>query len=103
VDHDRARDRLVAVNLIKPGVGLALPTEASGISANAQSWREVLLHLVPESVFKAMVEGDVLQLVVFSVDLRHRARMIGEKGKPVLHFCEGLAETMFKFTNIIMH
>jgi proton glutamate symport protein len=29
--------------------------------------------------------------------------MIGEKGKPVIHFCEAVAETMFKFTNIIMH
>jgi proton glutamate symport protein len=94
---------LVAVNLVKPGVGLALPSETSGISANAQSWRDILLHLAPESVVKAMAEGDVLQLVVFSILFGIALGMIGDKGKPVLHFCEALAETMFKFTNIIMH
>ena len=29
--------------------------------------------------------------------------MIGEKGRPVIAWCEALAETMFKFTNIVMH
>ena len=29
--------------------------------------------------------------------------MIGEKGRPVITLCESIAETMFKFTNIIMH
>ena len=94
---------LIAVNLVKPGVGLALPSETSGITANAQTWREILLHLAPESVIKAMADGDVLQLVVFSVIFGIALGMVGDKGKPVLHFCEALAETMFKFTNIIMH
>jgi proton glutamate symport protein len=94
---------LVAVNLTRPGDGLQLPTEESGISAAAQTWREILLHLSPESVIKAMADGDVLQIVVFSIIFGIALGMIGEKGKPVLHFCEGLAETMFKFTNIVMH
>jgi proton glutamate symport protein len=94
---------LVAVNITRPGEGLVLPTEPSGITATPQGWREILLHLVPESVIKAMADGDVLQIVVFSIIFGIALGMIGEKGKPVLHFCEALAETMFKFTNIIMH
>jgi proton glutamate symport protein len=95
---------LVAVNLTKPGVGLQLPaTDTSGITGTPQGWREILLHLVPESVIKAMADGDVLQIVVFSIIFGIALGMIGEKGKPILHFCEALAETMFKFTNIIMH
>jgi proton glutamate symport protein len=94
---------LVAVNLVRPGDGLELPTEASGITGKAQTWREILVHLVPESVFKAMVEGDVLQIVVFSVVFGIALGMIGEKGKPFVAWCEQLAEIMFKFTNIVMH
>jgi proton glutamate symport protein len=94
---------LVAVNITRPGDGLSLPTEESGITASAQTWRDILLHLSPESVIKAMADGDVLQIVVFSIIFGIALGMIGEKGKPVLHFCEGLAETMFKFTNIVMH
>ncbi len=94
---------LVAVNITKPGVGLALPNEVSEVTGKAQGWREILLHLVPESVIKAMAEGDVLQIVVFSIIFGVALGMLGEKGRPLVALCEQVAETMFKFTNIIMH
>src|SRR4029434_6683792 len=43
------------------------------------------------------------QIVVFSLFFGIALGMIGEKGRPVLAWCEALAETMFKFTNIVMH
>ena len=95
---------LVAVNVMKPGVGVNLPIGAkSEITANAQTWDQILLHVVPESVIRAMAEGDVLQIVVFSIIFAIALGMIGEKGKPVVQWCEAVAETMFKFTNIVMH
>ena len=95
---------LVAVNLTKPGVGVNLPMgHQSEITAKAQTWDQILLHVVPESVIDAMAKGDVLQIVVFSVFFGIALGMIGEKGRPVLAWCEGVAETMFKFTNIVMH
>ncbi len=95
---------LVAVNLTKPGVGVNLPLgQQSEITAKAQTWDQILLHVVPESVIDAMAKGDVLQIVVFSIFFGIALGMIGEKGRPVLAWCEGVAETMFKFTNIVMH
>ena len=95
---------LVAVNVMKPGVGVNLPLGAkSEITATAQTWDQILLHVVPESVIRAMAEGDVLQIVVFSIIFAIALGMIGEKGKPVVQWCEAVAETMFKFTNIVMH
>jgi Na+/H+-dicarboxylate symporter len=95
---------LVAVNVMKPGVGVNLPTTTtSEISAKAQTWDQVLLHTAPESVIKAMADGDVLQIVVFSIFFAIALGMIGEKGRPVVIVCEAIAETMFKFTNIVMH
>ena len=49
-----------------------------------------------------MARGDVLQIVVFSMIFAIALGMLGEKGRPVIEFCESLAETMFKFTNIVM-
>ncbi len=95
---------LVAVNITKPGVGVNLPMgQGSEITAKAQTWDQILLHVVPESVIDAMAKGDVLQIVVFSVFFGIALGMIGEKGRPVLAWCEAVAETMFKFTNIVMH
>src|SRR4051812_11275450 len=94
---------LVAVNVIQPGVGVSLPQARSDIVAAPQTWDQILLHVVPESVIDAMGKGDVLQIVVFSILFAIALGMIGEKGRPVVAWCEAVAETMFKFTNIVMH
>jgi proton glutamate symport protein len=49
-----------------------------------------------------MAEGDVLQIVIWSILFAISLTMIGEKARPMIAFCESLAEAMFKFTNIIM-
>jgi proton glutamate symport protein len=95
---------LIAVNVMRPGVGVNLPMgQQSGITAAAQTWDQIVLHTVPESVIRAMAEGDVLQIVVFSIIFAIALGMIGEKGRPMVAWCEAVAETMFKFTNIVMH
>jgi proton glutamate symport protein len=94
---------LVAVNLTRPGDGLQIPLEdTSGITAKAQTWKDILLHVVPNSVIQAMAEGDVLQIVVFSIVFGIGLGMLGEKGRPMVQWCELLAEVMFKFTGIVM-
>jgi proton glutamate symport protein len=95
---------LAAVNIMRPGVGVNLPMgQASEITAKPQTWDQILLHVVPESVIRAMAEGDVLQIVVFSIFFAIALGMIGEKGRPVVEWCEAVAETMFKVTNLVMH
>jgi proton glutamate symport protein len=93
---------LVVVNLLKPGVGIALPPEAAQAVQAPQTWDQILLHAVPESVVDAMARGDVLQVVVFGLIFALALGAIGDKGKPVLELCESISETMFRFTNIIM-
>ena len=95
---------LFSVNVMKPGVGLTLPaaTGAPPVSATAQTWDQILLHMVPTSIIEAMATGDVLQIVVFSMVFAIGLGMVGEKGKPMLEWCESLTEAMFKVTNIVM-
>ena len=50
-----------------------------------------------------MAEGDVLQIVVWSIIFAIALTMVGPKAKPMIEWCESLAETMFKFTNIVMN
>ena len=95
---------LVAVNVVKPGLGVNLPIGTrSDVTGTPQTWDQILLHVVPESVIDAMARGDVLQIVVFAMFFGIALGMIGERGRPVLVWCEALAETMFKFTHIVMH
>ena len=95
---------LLAVNLIRPGVGLVLPAPGgvNPISGSPQTWDQILLHIVPTSVVQAMAEGDVLQIVVWSMIFAISLTMIGEKARPMVVWCESLSEAMFTFTNIVM-
>lgn len=95
---------LLAVNIMKPGVGMTLPapTGAPVISTAAQTWDQILLHVVPRSVIEAMATGDVLQIVVFSIVFAIGLGMVGEKGRPMIEWCESLTEAMFKVTHIVM-
>ena len=95
---------LMAVNIMQPGVGMVLPAPSGPppITTAAQTWDQILLHVVPTSVIDAMAKGDVLQIVVFSMVFAIGLGMVGEKGKPMIAWCESLTEAMFKVTNIVM-
>jgi proton glutamate symport protein len=98
---------LAAVNITKPGVGVHLPPpkpDAAGTlqAAKPQTFGELVTHLAPASIIKAMADGDVLQIVVFSVLFALAVTSIGEKAKPFVVWCESLADIMFRFTEFVM-
>ena len=97
---------LGAINLTHAGVGVKAPPASSHSEiekAPAQSASEVILHAFPENIAKSVAEGQVLQIVVFAVLFGiGLAQVPAEKRKPLLDVTEGLAETMFKFTNMVM-
>lgn len=97
---------LVAINLTHAGVGIEIPPgfHEELPHTTPQTWQDVVLHIFPENIIKSMYNGDVLPIVVFSVIFGIALAMLSEqKRKPMLMFSESLAETMFRFTNIIMH
>lgn len=71
--------------------------------AKPQSFGEIIGHLSPTSIIKAMAEGDVLQIVVFSVIFALAVTSIGKKkAEAVVKWCESLADIMFRFTEYVM-
>jgi proton glutamate symport protein len=70
--------------------------------AKPQSFGDIVAHLAPTSILKAMAEGDVLQIVVFSVLFALAVTAIGEKANAVVRWCESLADIMFRFTEFVM-
>ena len=65
---------------------------------------EIILHVFPENIAKAIYEGQVLQIVIFSILFGIAVAMLKDKfKKPMIVFTEALSETMFKFTSVIMY
>lgn len=98
---------LGVVNLIKPGLGVSLVTTTNATVQQIQQTQpktlvETIIHIFPASVIDAMVRGDVLQIVAFSVLFAMAVSAIGEKGRPILRACESLSQIMFRFTSYVM-
>jgi proton glutamate symport protein len=97
---------LAAINLTRAGVGVVPPAALApaDVTAQKQTFADVLLHVFPENIAKSVAEGQVLQVVVFSVLFGIALALLEEKKRrPVLAVAQGLSETMFKFTNIVMY
>ena len=97
---------LIAVNLTRPGDGVRLTasaTEGQQLAQKTTSFGGFLEHIVPQSFFEAAVNNEVLQIVFFSILFAVALSQVrGRPKEAMLGFCEGLAETMFKFTGIVM-
>jgi len=96
---------LAAINLSKAGVGvnLAPPAQTEQLAATKETATDVILHIFPENIAKSVAEGQVLQVVIFSIVFAIALALLSEeKRRPMLAFAESLSETMFKFTNIVM-
>ena len=97
---------LAAINLTKAGVGIQLPPVSGqeALPAVKQTIEDVILHSFPENIAKAVSEGAVLQIVLFSILFGIATALADEKfRKPMVHFAESLSEVMFKFTALIMY
>jgi len=97
---------LAAVNITRPGIGveLAAPAdEGKKLATKKQGFDDFLNHVVPDSVFKAAVDNEVLQIVFWSILFGVGLTQVkGEHRQTMLHMLESLTEVMFKFTGIVM-
>src|SRR5438093_6179043 len=98
---------LAVVNFTKPGVGVVLAATSTDVvktieQSHPKTLVETIVHAFPSSVIEAMVRGDVLQIVAFSVLFALAVSAVGEKGKPIVRAMESLSQVMFKFTNYVM-
>src|SRR6266849_5395379 len=94
-----------AINLSRAGEGVRLPpsTAAEPLNAAPHTATQLITDIFPENIAKSVADGQVLQVVVFSILFAMALALVPEpKRRPMLAFAESLSETMFKFTNIVM-
>jgi proton glutamate symport protein len=97
---------ILFINITKAGVGIKVPPELLKElpKVTEKGWKDHIIDIFPENIIKSIYEGNVLPIVLFSVIFGIALALLSEhKKRPMLNFAESMAETMFKFTNIIMY
>lgn len=99
-------------NIFKPGEGMmdiaskniALG-DISNISTTIQtnSFGEMFLGLFPTSIVQAMYDGNLLQIVIFSIFFALAICAVGKKAQPVVDVLNAVTKIMFKFTEYVMY
>lgn len=95
-----------AINLSGAGYGVSLPAATAGetLKVVPHTASQLIIDIFPESIAKSVAEGQLLQVVVFSVLFAMALILVPEaKRRPMLDFAGSLSETMFKFTNLVMY
>ncbi len=98
---------LIAANIVRPGDGIDMSAvhATEKIVVATQNWKDIILHTFPENIAKSIAEGQVLQIVVFSIFFALGLSMLpnGKHKTIMLDWTESLAELMFKFTKLVMY
>lgn len=88
--------------IFTPGVGLDLKTEKPIELVAPPSLSDMFFSIVPANPVAAMAEGNVMQIILFALFLGIAINFAGEKGKPLKHLLQSLADVMYRLTSIIM-
>ncbi|MEK9657927.1 MAG: dicarboxylate/amino acid:cation symporter [bacterium] len=88
--------------IFQPGKGVDLGAAQTITKKAPQSFADTLVDLVPKNPVKSMADGHVLQLIVFSILLGISLNLVGDKAKTTISWFEGIAEAMYKMTNMVM-
>jgi Na+/H+-dicarboxylate symporter len=89
--------------LLRPGAGVEMSlSEAPLTTISAPDVSHILQSIIPSNPIAAMVNGNMLQIIAFSIFLGISINFAGSKGKPLLQFLESLADVMYRMTSIVM-
>lgn len=94
---------LVLGKLIAPGYGIVLSFNSETAVQETPALIDTLLNIIPKNPLKGLIEGTMLQIIVFALFLGISASTLpDDKGKPFISFFESLAEIMYKITAGVM-
>jgi Na+/H+-dicarboxylate symporter len=97
---------LAMVSLLQPGADLRMaipPVSASaGVSSAPPTLKAFITHVFPSSIFQAMADNEILQIVVFSVFLGTAIAAVEDRAPAVMALAEQTAQVMLKVTGYVM-
>ncbi len=96
---------LVLVNLMQPGTGvdLGLIQKVDDLGISRQSFKDILLEIIPVNIYNTLAEGNMLSVIFFAILCGYFINLTTEKSKRQLTgFFESFFELMMKITLFVI-
>jgi len=94
---------LLLANLVDPGTGIGLATTTAFEPGTAPSVKEVLINIFPTNPIQAMAEGNMLQIIVFSILMGVAVTHSGAAGARALEIFQSFNEVIMTMITFLMH
>ena len=94
---------LTIANIVDPGVGINTSEAANYVAKEAPSFKDVFIGIFPSNPFQAMVEGNMLQVIVFAILVGIAILQAGESGNKVLRGCQMISDVIMRMVSILMN
>jgi len=100
---------MLLVNLLKPGQGIGIEsTDMAGAQELVGKTQEFNIqkfveHVFPKSVFDAMANNEILQIVIFSIFFGIATAALGEKGKIIVKGLDAVSHVILRMVNYVMN
>lgn len=99
---------MVVANVLKPGVGVnvpsgdvdKIPTYAS--QAGEIKWLEFIAHIIPKNIFEAFSKGEILQVLFFAILFGYGLSKMGDKGHSVISTFDKISKVLFNMMKVVM-
>ncbi|MDQ0456429.1 dicarboxylate/amino acid:cation symporter [Rhizobium paknamense] len=101
---------MIVSNVVQPGAGMHIdPATLDGkaVATYAQKAHDstitgFLMNIIPDTIVGAFAQGDILQVLFFSVLFGISLAIVGDAGKPVVDFLQAVMAPIFKLVAILM-
>ncbi len=100
---------LVVAHLVHPGVGVTTSNLQSekvvkiATQANELNWLDFFTHILPDNIFKSFAQGDILQILFFSILFGAALSKLGSHGTSLIASFEKINKVIFNIMKFIMH
>ncbi len=98
---------MLLVNFFQPGASMhiPLPNESVkiGVVAASMNVNDFASHIFPTSIFKAMAENEILQIIIFSLFFGVACAAMPDIASPVIKALDAVTHIMLKVTHFVMN
>ena len=99
---------LIVVRVVQPGAGINATPESLNVGVVQQyttqqkTFVEHILRIVPDTVFGAFTEGDILQVLLIAILFGIALVVFGERGRSLVKAFDSISHVLFGIIAIIM-
>ena len=102
---------LVVANLVQPGAGLNIDVstlDTSKVAAYVSEAKETtitgfILNIIPDTMFSALISGEILQVLLVSILFGIALAMLGDRGDRLLDAMRTVTAVVFRIVRILMY